>query len=676
MSARPLHVVIFAAKSTTDTKGSILDQIRACIEYAAGKGWIVDGKPESDEAASAYTGNRGPGLERAMERAEALARKHGRAGLLMWHPNRIARGGGDSPEAARHLVEYLFWAQRHDVELHAVREGNTFSNPILTVVMGEMAYQESKIKAANVRKGMARRRALGKHTGGQVYGMDRDPDLGLRPNAQTPVVLRYFQLIAAGKSQAEVARIFNREGIKTLRGKQWAQGTLSPILKNRTYLGEIRDDNGEWVEGKHDAIVPVELFEAANRVNAAAAAKKGRGGGRRPRAGHLLTGRIMRHWECGSVMTPVTLDPTKDGTVRGRYVCSGQKNGVCEGLRVDMAEVDETISTYLAEVGIDVEASLRLVRDAASARHDATAGELERAKLEAARAEESVKRVRGDYIAGKITAEDWNEFRPELEENKTAAAARVAQLEAKLSEGEAAPEVIIPAAAEALTLVRAALATGAVETVRSTIEALFSGFMIGTLEELPSEVIAGDPAARARLRATISAMEAAAGQTVADAEAQYWAEEVAMWDLGDPAPNPLDDGMNLDRGLVLFPMPNEDALRAIVEDGQPVMLADEEGRPVFRRLPFPLTYSDGLSSASSAPLSIARTRLSSSAWPLSTISGRLGSRRLAMPSASRTSRTSSMPSRPGRWRSSRTSAGRCLAKAGSASSTEPNASGS
>lgn len=657
MLARPLHVVIFAAKSTADTRGSIPDQIRACVEYAAGKGWIVDGKPESDEAASAYTGNRGPGLERAMARAEALARKHGRAGLLMWHPNRIARGGGDSPEAARHLVEYLFWAQRHDVELHAVQEGNTFSNPILTVVMGEMAYQESKIKAANVRKGMARRRAAGMHTGGQVYGMDRDPDLGLRPNAQTPVVVRYFQLIAAGKSQAEIARIFNREGITTLRGKQWSQGTLSVMLKNRTYLGEIRDDNGEWVDGKHDAIVSVELFEAANRVNAAAAKKKGRGGGRRPRAGHLLTGRIMRHWECGSVMTPVTLDPTKDGTVRGRYVCSGQKTGVCTGLRVDMAEIDETITTYLAEVGIDVEASLRLVRDAATARQEATAGELERAKLEAARAEESVRRVRGDYMAGKITAEDWNEFRPELEENRAAADARVAQLEAKLSESDAAPEVIIPAAAEALTLVRAALATGAVETVRSTIEALFSGFMIGTLEELPSEVVAGDPAARARLRASISAMEAAAGQTFADAEAQYWAEEVSMWDLGEPAPNPVDDGVELSGGLLLLPMPNEDALRSIVEDGQPVMLADEEGRPVFRRLPFPLTYSDGFGRTSSAPRSNVRSRCSSFARPLSTSSGSVASMREATGSAVRIASSSSSPSRPGSPRSTSTRSG-------------------
>lgn len=76
-----LRVVIYAAKSTADRMGSIPDQIKACEEYAAAQGWTVDGRPESDEAASAYTGNRGPGLQRAMERAANLAKRHGRAGL-------------------------------------------------------------------------------------------------------------------------------------------------------------------------------------------------------------------------------------------------------------------------------------------------------------------------------------------------------------------------------------------------------------------------------------------------------------------------------------------------------------------------------------------------------------------------------------------------------------------
>lgn len=646
-----MNVVIYAAKSTTDKRASIPDQIKACEDYAAAQGWTVDGRAESDEAASAYTGNRGRGLKRAMDRAETLAKQDGRAGLLVWHSNRIARGGADSPEASKHLVEYYVWARRSNVELHSVQDDHTFSNPILAVVMGEMAHQESKIKAANVRKGMSRRRAKRMHTGGKVYGYDRDPERGLTRNAeQAATVERIFTLVASGKSQAETARILNREGVRPLRSKEWVQGSLSQILKRRTYLGEIKDDDGEWVDAAHDAIISADLWEAANRAREEAAALKGRKGGPRPKAGHLLPGRMLRH-VCGHAMTPVSLDPKKDGTITGRYECSGRKAGVCEGFRVDMEAVDGTITSYLAEVGIDVEASLKLVNDAAAGRRQATDAELESAQREAAKAEAAFQRVRRDYMDGKITAGDWQEFRTDLETEREAAGARVARLEARAAESEAA-DVIVPAVADALSMIRAAMAAGESDTVRAAVEALFSEFMVGEVSDMPEEAIVGDPAARAALQQRMAELQATTGHSLADAEAQLWAEEAAMEDaLGFrelPGDDPLDVGLWPSDRVVILPTPREDALQAIVEDGQPVHLVDEEGRSLFRRVPFTVTYSDGLGTKSSAPWSNARTRSTSPHRPLSTRSGSAGSIRLAAPSAARTRRTSSSPEASGR----------------------------
>ena len=59
--------VAYAAKSTTDPRGSIPTQhadIRAAIEREAG-GRFLYGEAQSDEARSAFTANRGPGLAEA-----------------------------------------------------------------------------------------------------------------------------------------------------------------------------------------------------------------------------------------------------------------------------------------------------------------------------------------------------------------------------------------------------------------------------------------------------------------------------------------------------------------------------------------------------------------------------------------------------------------------------------
>ena len=56
----------------------------------------------SDEAASAYKGDRGPELAAALEHAERIG-----ATLIVQHSDRLARGDG---KQARHLAELFFAA--------------------------------------------------------------------------------------------------------------------------------------------------------------------------------------------------------------------------------------------------------------------------------------------------------------------------------------------------------------------------------------------------------------------------------------------------------------------------------------------------------------------------------------------------------------------------------------
>jgi Resolvase, N terminal domain len=69
--------VIYAAKSTTDPRGSIPDQRRECrdaIERETGREVVAE---YVDEAFSASRQSRGPGLVDAMQHAEDLAEESG-----------------------------------------------------------------------------------------------------------------------------------------------------------------------------------------------------------------------------------------------------------------------------------------------------------------------------------------------------------------------------------------------------------------------------------------------------------------------------------------------------------------------------------------------------------------------------------------------------------------------
>src|SRR5690349_10020515 len=103
--------VIYGAKSTEDTHGSIPTQLADARELAEREGYEVVAE-YNDEAASAYSGNRGDGLAAAMAKCEALVAERGEAVLIVQHSDRLARGDG---RKSKHLVEYALWAIKADV---------------------------------------------------------------------------------------------------------------------------------------------------------------------------------------------------------------------------------------------------------------------------------------------------------------------------------------------------------------------------------------------------------------------------------------------------------------------------------------------------------------------------------------------------------------------------------
>ena len=78
-------VVIYAAKSTEDKHGSIPTQLDDCRALAKREDWHVVGE-FSDEGFSAYKGNRGPDLARAIIAETGLDMTRFPTGPPRWAP--------------------------------------------------------------------------------------------------------------------------------------------------------------------------------------------------------------------------------------------------------------------------------------------------------------------------------------------------------------------------------------------------------------------------------------------------------------------------------------------------------------------------------------------------------------------------------------------------------------
>lgn len=121
---------------------------------------------------------------------------------------------------------------------------------------------------------------------------DSNGDCTLEPNENAEYVLLAFEMyVNEGKTYLQIARHFDKIGVKPCEAEVWNKSSVKVILKNMHYIGMVYFgmhktekivENGQIVykhvkqadsdiviaKGKHPAIVPVELFEAArDRMN-------------------------------------------------------------------------------------------------------------------------------------------------------------------------------------------------------------------------------------------------------------------------------------------------------------------------------------------------------------------------------------------------------------------------
>jgi DNA invertase Pin-like site-specific DNA recombinase len=470
-----VKAVLFAAKSTEDKRGSIKTQLGDCRAMAEQNGWEVAGE-FSDEAFSAWKGNRGPGLAAAKELAEQEAPSI----LVVQHSDRLARGDG---RTADHLADVLAWAVRADVTIRSVQD-DLFADPrmarVMAAVMGQRNEEDSRRKAAATKAGLARIKEAGIYVGPVPFGWRRVEGKLLVEKSQARIVRRIFKEFLAGRSMVAIARGLHSDGIPTQTGKVWRQAQVSGILRQPVHAGLLRSEGGGLIQGQQEAIIDEATWRKVQDLLASNSTKRGR-----PAVGnHLFKGGMLRCGQCGDPMVP----RTKREPFQTYYCCNGhvtQGNDYCTQGCVKRSVVDEAVYAYFESIALDVESTRDELQSALDERLAEIRGLCDQATLEAQKARERLDRVRRDYQDGKLDADDWSEQRLQLQGEQDAAAAQLERLRESEREEARATELLDP---ESETLKRLATLRKAIAgevqdaqdiaAVRAALAHLFDRFVL------------------------------------------------------------------------------------------------------------------------------------------------------------------------------------------------------
>jgi len=265
-----IPAVIYAARSQAEQPGkdSTGDQIRI-IRERIGREPIAT----HTDHASGFHGNRGPGLEAALQAATRAAAEHGRAELWVYKSERLARGSGRRDEA-RSVMEVYVDARRAGVDLRSVEDDEYFTNPMLVGIADAMAHKYSQDLSAHVKRGIASRTAKGKHWGALPYGFRKTADGQLEDDpTEAPIKRRIFGLYLEVGSYNGVARRLTEDKVPTRTGGMWGSSLIHNIIAR-----------------PQEPLIDADTFAAAQRLAERGKRWVPKGGGRLP-AAHVLFAR-------------------------------------------------------------------------------------------------------------------------------------------------------------------------------------------------------------------------------------------------------------------------------------------------------------------------------------------------------------------------------------------------
>jgi DNA invertase Pin-like site-specific DNA recombinase len=324
-----------------------------------------------EEAMSAKAPGR-PRFNEVMTRIEA-----GEAdGLIAWAPDRLARNSVDGGRIVYQLDRGIL----RDLKFATYTfENNSQGKFMLAIMFGQSKYYSDSL-SENVRRGIRAKIEKGWHPGRPPLGYAIEQGTGhvISNPSYFPLIRRMFELILAGRSAREVARIARDEwGLRTPKRKRSggsliAVPSIHRLLTNPFYAGFIKS-RGVLSEGRHPPVVSLEEFEEAQR-------QLGRPGLRKPKTRSFTFTGLFTCGRCGRAIT-AEQKVKRSGRRYTYYHCAGRSRlERCPEPSIDEKDLEAQIKAFLARIRLHQEIEPWVWEELA--RVDETDVEHERARVQ------------------------------------------------------------------------------------------------------------------------------------------------------------------------------------------------------------------------------------------------------------------------------------------------------
>jgi site-specific DNA recombinase len=327
--------------------------------------------------------------------------------VLVYHTSRFAR----NQIAARRYKQML--RERLGIKVVSVTQpmGEDPSDPsaFLAESIHEMFDEYYSVSLSFwTRTGLREKARQGHLVGTLPWGYRRDPDNGLAfPDPErAPLVLELFERYATGQeSDRTLAAWLNAKGARSTKGRPFGKDTVRDMLLNAAYCGYVCGlrSKDRTIRGKHEPIVPQELFDRVQQVRQwrARVVKPGR-----PSDEYLLR-KLLYCERCGARM-----HGTKGSRGVRRYLCSTRRHGHgCEQTITKAEPLEAQLVKWVARFEPDEELRAHVLASVRTA-HRRSGGVAERRSELVGQLE----RLRDLYVMGDLSKNEYVLRRQALEE--------------------------------------------------------------------------------------------------------------------------------------------------------------------------------------------------------------------------------------------------------------------
>ena len=180
------------------------------------------------------------------------------------------------------------------------------------------------------------------------YGYDRPKGQKIQTinQKEAEIVREIFDMfVYQGTNLLTIARILNLRGIPTKQGGVWCGRTVRDVLTNCNYIGKVRHHVGDKereciIDGVHEPIISVELFEEAQKLlakNAKASPTK------QPKENSYFSG-LLYCPKCKTKLATHAVETTSN------YVCQMKPVGACDASSMSHKKLEKAFREYIERI--------------------------------------------------------------------------------------------------------------------------------------------------------------------------------------------------------------------------------------------------------------------------------------------------------------------------------------